>query len=71
VELAGFFDAGTAWTKDDEPKFLGGHRKPVTSVGTALRVNLLGFAVAEIDFVHPNDRPSKGWYWEFSLTPGF
>ncbi len=25
----------------------------------------------EIDFVHPNDRPQKGWYWEFSLTPGF
>jgi hypothetical protein len=34
-------------------------------------VNLLGFAIAQISFVHPNDRPAKGWMWEFSLLPGF
>jgi hypothetical protein len=71
VELAAFADAGAAWTAAGKPRFLGGGRSGVSSYGTALRVNLFGFAVGEIDLVHPNDRPRKGWYWEFSLTPGF
>ena len=29
------------------------------------------FAVAEISYVHPNDRPVKGAYWVFALQPGF
>ena len=36
-----------------------------------LRTNLLGFAVAQIDYAHPFDRPGRGWVWGFSLTPGF
>jgi len=71
VEVAGFFDAGTAWTQTEKAAFLGGPRDAVTSHGVALRVNLLGFAVGELDYVHPNDRPDKGWYWVFSLQPGF
>jgi hypothetical protein len=71
IELAGFFDAGTAWRDSDKAAFLGGGRQPVTSVGVALRVNLLGFAVGELDYVHPNDRPLQGWYWQFALQPGF
>ena len=43
----------------------------VTSMGGAFRVNLLGFAVAEIAYVHPNDRPLKGWYWQFDIQPGY
>jgi hypothetical protein len=71
VEAAAFYDAGVAWTDGQEAAFLGGTRRPVSSHGGALRVNLLGFAVAEIAYVHPNQRPVKGWYWLFSLQPGF
>jgi dipeptidyl aminopeptidase/acylaminoacyl peptidase len=71
LELAGFFDAGVAWRQEEKASFLGGSRKAVTSFGPALRLNLLGFAVGELAFVHPNDRPNKGWYWQFSLQPGF
>jgi hypothetical protein len=37
----------------------------------ALRANLLGFAVAEFDYVRPFDRTRRGWIWQFGLTPGF
>ena len=71
IEVAGFYDAGAAWTDGDPARFLGGTRAPVTSFGTTLRINMFGFAVAEIAYVHPNDRPLKGWFWQFNLTPGF
>ncbi len=71
IEAAGFYDAGVAWTSSEKASFLGGDRKPVTSYGVALRLNLLGFAVGEVDYVHPNDRPDKSWYWKFNLQPGF
>jgi outer membrane protein assembly factor BamA len=72
VEVAAFFDAGAAWREGERFPFAGnGARDPVTSHGIAMRLNLLGFAVAELDYVHPNDRPRKGWYWLFSLQPGF
>jgi dipeptidyl aminopeptidase/acylaminoacyl peptidase len=71
VEMAFFADAGVAWTSDIEPAFAGGDREWVRSVGTALRVNLFGYAVAEIDLVRPLDRPGRGWLWQFNLMPGF
>ena len=71
VELAPFFDAGSAWSSSDRAQFLGGDRKTVTSAGLATRINLFGFLIAEADYVHPNDRPRKGWYWQFSVQPGF
>jgi hypothetical protein len=71
IETAIFFDAGTSWTRDEKTRILGGPRQPVTSYGFALRANLLGFAIGEVDLVHPNDRPGQGWYWELSLQPGF
>jgi len=71
VELAGFFDAGTAWTKDIDSELFGGERSIVTSHGIAARINLLGLLIMEIDYVHPNNRPDKGWYWQFNLNPAF
>jgi hypothetical protein len=71
IELAFFFDAGSAWVSGDKPDFMGGRAQTVTSMGTALRVNLFGFAIGEVDYVHPNDRPLKGSYWQFSFQPGF
>jgi Tol biopolymer transport system component len=71
VEAATFYDVGTAWTSFDKPTFMGGRSRAMSSYGAALRANLLGFAVGEIAVVHPNERPTKGWYWQFSLQPGF
>ncbi len=72
--LAFFFDAGAAWWSADRAGELGGNRapwNPVTSYGIASRVNLFGVLLLEIDFVHPNDRPEKGWHWQFGFSPGF
>jgi Tol biopolymer transport system component len=71
VEVAFFADAGVAWTRVDEPTFFGGNREPVSSAGVTFRANLFGFAVAQVDFAHPFQRPGRGWVWGFSLTPGF
>jgi len=71
VEVAFFLDGGVTWNKGDKPSFFNGTREPVSSGGVSLRANLMGFAVAQIDFARPFDRPGRGWIWGFSLTPGF
>jgi Tol biopolymer transport system component len=72
LELAIFGDGGLAWDTAHDPSIFGsGTRDPVFSAGAGLRINLLGFAVAEVDLVHPFDRPGKGWIWQFDLQPGF
>jgi len=71
LDLAVFFDAGTAWTKEADSELFGGERKVVTSHGIAARLNLLGLFIVELDYVHPNDRPLKGWYWQLNLVPAF
>jgi hypothetical protein len=72
IELAFFGDAGMAWTSAEKPSFVsGGTRDWVRSAGVAIRANLLGFAIAEFDYVRPFDRTNKGWIWQFGLTPGF
>jgi Tol biopolymer transport system component len=71
LDLAVFFDAGTAWTQDTDSELFGGERQVVTSHGIAARLNLLGLFIVELDYVHPNDRPLKGWYWQFNLVPAF
>jgi hypothetical protein len=62
-----------AWTDQDKAHFLSsrGTRHVVKSYGAGARVNVLGFAVAEVDFVRPVDRPQKGWMWVFNFSPGF
>jgi hypothetical protein len=71
IEAAVFVDGGVAYARGQDPAFLGGHRGSVTSAGAALRVNLFGFAVAELDFVRPLNWAGKGWTWQVSLNPGF
>ena len=71
IEVAFFLDGGVTWSKGQKPSFLNGNREPVSSGGISLRTNLMGFAVAQIDFARPFDRPGRGWIWGFSLTPGF
>ncbi len=77
VELAVFGDSGIAWGGNNSLQGLGStsmakvNGKAVSSVGAALRANVLGFAIAEIDYVRPLDRPGRGWLWQFNLMPGF
>jgi Tol biopolymer transport system component len=71
LELLVFADAGVAWTADDKAEFLGGERKTVKSWGAGARVNLFGFAVFEVDYVRPLDRPLKKSLWQFSFVGGF
>ncbi|MGH9816652.1 MAG: BamA/TamA family outer membrane protein, partial [Candidatus Acidiferrales bacterium] len=67
VETAFFYDAGYAWRGISETL----SRDPVTSYGATLRFNIFGFAIGQLSYAHPNQRPGKGWIWEFSLVPGF
>ena len=81
VDFIAFFDAGVAWTdgdfdqdgnrNDDRAWFIGGDRQLLRSLGVGLRTNLFGFIILGLDYVHPLDRPIKGWYFQFTITPGF
>ncbi len=71
IEAAIFGDGGVAWSQGQSPAFLGGSNKVLSSAGGALRVNLFGFAILELDYVRPFDRPGVGWLWQFGLNPGF
>jgi hypothetical protein len=72
IEFLAFGDGGLAWDTANEPSIFGsGTRDPVFSAGVGLRINLLGFAVAEVNLARPFDRPGKGWVWQFELQPGF
>jgi hypothetical protein len=71
VEVGVFADAGLAWTSFSKPSFAGGDRDWARSVGATVRFNAFGFAVGELDYVRPLDRPGRGWIWQFNLIPGF
>ena len=75
VEVAPFFDVGTAWTRNESPDFRydreTADRVPVMSAGVATRINVLGYLVAEIFWVNPLHRPEKGSHWGFQLQPGW
>ncbi len=67
VELAPFYDTGVAWSSRQP---LAANRF-VSSYGLSLRFSLLGFAVAQISYVHPRNRPLEKWGWNFTFVPGF
>ena len=86
LEVGVFADGGVAWNSLTAPvtgavtttvlgRTIAPHpfnwRDGVSSAGVALRVNLFGFAVGEFDFVRPFQRPTRGWTYQFNLTPGF
>ncbi len=71
IEAGIFYDAGVAWTQADGAKLFGGTRNLVRSTGVSFRMNLLGYAIGQMDIVHPFDRPQKNWLVRFSLTEGF
>ena len=77
IEVALFADAGLAWSSDlsatpvtdERPWFAGGDRRPVTSAGAGLRMNVFGFAVIEVDVSRAFQRDR--WIWQFGFVPGF
>jgi len=72
IEAGIFYDAGLAWTTSEGAQLFGnGPRKIVRSTGVSLRMNLFGYAIGQMDVVHPFDRPQKDWMVRFSLTEGF
>ena len=71
IDFAIFGDGGLAWDSANEPALTGGSRDAVFSAGAGLRINLFGFAVGELNLVHPFERPDKSWVWEFTLQQGF
>ena len=71
IEIGGFFDAGVAWDSTVGPRLFGGERELVRSVGATARVNILGFAVLQIDYAKPLDRPGRKPFFQFSLLNGF
>jgi Tol biopolymer transport system component len=77
VDFVAFGDAGLAWDSNvTGVRVLGlgcqiDCREPVYSAGVGLRINLLGFIIAEVDYVKPFQRLLKGAHWQFSFSPGF
>jgi hypothetical protein len=71
IEIGGFFDAGVAWDSSSKPKIFGGEREMVRSVGATARLNVFGFAVLQVDYAKPLDRPGKDPYFQFNLLTGF
>ncbi|HEX8273529.1 MAG TPA: hypothetical protein VF615_12910 [Longimicrobiaceae bacterium] len=76
IEGIAFADAGTAWSKGTRPTFQRGivedpeERGFLTSAGVGGRINLLGFAVLEVDYVRGFES-DRGWHWSFALQPGW
>ena len=75
IEAGIFYDAGLAWDATHGAQLFGATgpdaRKIVRSTGVSFRMNLFGYAIGQLDVVHPFDRPGKGWMMRLSLTEGF
>jgi Tol biopolymer transport system component len=71
IEVALFADGGVAWNSSQKPALFGGSRQGISSAGLALRANLFGYAVGQLDFSRPFQRPGSGWVIQFNLAPGF
>ena len=71
LDFGFFYDAGFAWSRGEKISLFGGNQKAVSSYGLVLRMNLFGYAVGELDYVHPMERPGQKWLWQFDFVQGF
>lgn len=75
LEIAPFLDAGVAWRAGDSPSLRfaerASERVPVFSAGITARASVLGFAVLEVFYVNPFQRPDRGGFFGFQLAPGW
>ena len=70
---AAYTSSGAACVNDsaNKPKLFGGERELVKSVGATARLNLFGFAVLQVDYSKPLDRPGRKAFFQFNLLSGF
>jgi dipeptidyl aminopeptidase/acylaminoacyl peptidase len=78
IEGAIFYDIGMTWDENstlrwnrqpgDDPIRV---RTPLQTLGFSIRVNLLGFAIARVDYSIPQERRLVKGLWTFSLGPAF
>lgn len=78
IEGAIWYDAGIAWSQgarlqwgQPDSTSAPNVRAPISSYGASIRINLLGFAILNIDYAVPRQRPGKHGYWILSLNPPF
>ena len=75
LELSPFADAGYAWNKGDNINLRFDRtttaRVPVVSAGISARMNLFGYAIGEVYWARPFQRPGKHWVFGFQLRPGW
>ena len=75
LEIAPFIDAGVAWTSTSSPVWEfsknSTERTPVFAGGVTSRLNAFGFAIIEVYYARPFQRPGRGGVWGFSLQPGW
>jgi hypothetical protein len=75
LEISPFFDAGVAWTGSSPAQFSfstnSTDRTPVMSTGVTSRLNLFGFAILEVYYARPFQRPGRSGVWGFLLQPGW
>jgi outer membrane protein assembly factor BamA len=65
-----FADGGVAWTAGARPDF-SRRNSFVTSVGAGVRINVFGYAVAELAGVRALDRQNRRWRFVFNFLPSF
>lgn len=65
-----FADGGVAWRAGARPDF-SKRESFVTSVGGGVRVNVLGYVVAELAGVRALDRQNRRWRFVFNFLPSF
>jgi outer membrane protein assembly factor BamA len=78
IEGSIFYDIGMTWDQQstlqwsrqpgDDPIRV---RTPLQTFGASIRVNLLGFAIARVDYSIPQERRGVKGLWTFSLGPAF
>ncbi|HEV8455495.1 MAG TPA: BamA/TamA family outer membrane protein, partial [Gemmatimonadales bacterium] len=78
IEGAIFYDIGLTWDEGstlrwsrepgDDPTRV---RSPLQTFGFSIRMNLLGFAIARVDYSIPQERRMVKGLWTFSLGPAF
>lgn len=75
LEVSPFLDAGVAWSKGNNPQWRFDQntteRVPVFSAGVTARLNVLGYAVVELFYAKPFQRPGRGNVFGFQLAPGW
>ena len=74
LDIYTYFDTGIAWydssLASEKPWFVGGDRRPLSSAGVGLRMNLFGYFVMGVSYSYPFDRPLNNGYFQITLVAG-